>query len=93
MKEQREIFSVATSPLKRLRRKQSSGLDNKVESGKNNNDKLVANGNGVHLVSKKGIDIRFVKTLHVCTYPSYPCMFFQYKKMEVSRIKVKRHIS
>ena len=63
MKEQREIFSADTSPLKRVNGKQSSGLNNNVESRKNKNDKLVANGNGLHLDNKKGSDIRFVNIL------------------------------
>ena len=63
MKEQREIFSGDTSPPKRVNCKQSSGLNNNVESSKNKNDKLVANGNGLHLDNKKGSDIRFVNTL------------------------------
>ena len=63
MKEQQEIFSADTSPLKRVNGKQSSGLNNNVESRKNKNDKLVANGNGLHLDNKKGSDIRFVNIL------------------------------
>ena len=53
MKEQREIFNADTSPLKRVNGK----LNNNLESIKNKNDKLLANGNEVNPVNKKGINL------------------------------------
>ena len=53
VKEQREIFNADTSPLKRVNGK----LNNNLESIKNKNDKLLANGNEVNPVNKKGINL------------------------------------
>ena len=53
VKEQREIFNADTSPLKRVNGK----LNNNLESIKNKNDKLLANGNEVKPVNKKGINL------------------------------------
>ena len=51
VKEQREIFNADTTPLKRVNGK----LNNNLESIKNKNDKLSANGNEVNPINKKGI--------------------------------------
>ena len=58
MREQREIFNGDTSPLKRVNGKLSLGQENDVEARKTKKDKILANGNGINPVCKKGIRIK-----------------------------------